>query len=100
MKGFLTIVLFGLMIGASSAADISQSQSSNSQGTAGVDERYVDELKTKKAAIEKDERVKIDDTWNGQGQVYSKEDDQRMEEMKDEPGGEKAEGIWKDLGQE
>jgi hypothetical protein len=80
MKGFLTIVLFGLMIGASSAADISQNKSSGSQGSAGVDERYVDELKTKKSAIEKE--------------------DQRMEEKKDEPGGEKAEGVWKDLGQE
>ena len=94
MKGFLTIAFLVTAIGH---ADVGQAkvEGQKDSGTAAVDETYVDELKTKKSAIEKDQPVEIDKTWNGQGQVYSKEDDQRMEEKKDEPGGEDQEGsIW------
>jgi hypothetical protein len=98
MKGILTFALLTTILNTPSYAEAEKSMPST--GTSAVDEQYTDELKTKKAAIEKNEAKEVDKTWNGQGQIYSKEDDQKMEEMKDEPGGEDAEGLWKDLGKE
>jgi hypothetical protein len=92
MKGILTLVFFGLITSLASYADVDQARVHPNSGTANVDDTYVDELSTKKAAIEKDKPLEVDKTWNGQSQTYSKEDDQRMEERKDHPGGEAEQG--------
>jgi hypothetical protein len=92
MKGILTLVFFGLITSLASYADVDQARVQPNSGTAKVDDTYVDELSTKKAAIEKNKSLEIDKTWNGQSQTYSKEDDQRMEERKDHPGGEAEQG--------
>jgi hypothetical protein len=95
MKKILTLVLFGSMISIYGYADVEQTKVQPNTGTSAVDDEYVDELHTKKSAIERNEPVEVDKTWNGQSQTYSKEDDQKMEEIKDEPGGEDMDGsVW------
>lgn len=86
MKKLLTLVGFGLIFSMNAMSDASLQKTKPSTGTATEHDKYVDELSTKKAAIEKDLPLEIDNTQNGQSQTYSKEDDQeRMEEMKENP---------------
>lgn len=95
MKGILTLAISSLILSSYSFAKTPDPD----RGTAAVDEKYVDEIKTKEAALE---RLPQDNSVNSQ--MYDQEDRQdrgaqkaieRQEQREGEPALEESEGtIW------
>lgn len=88
MKKIMMICL-ALTTTALYAVDSGMTQEKKARGTAGVDEVYLDEVKTREAAIERNEtRQEMNNNPRNRafsesfGQIYSKEDDQQREEEK------------------
>lgn len=96
MKGILTLTFFSLILSPYSFAN----NPNMDRGAAAVDEKYVDEIKTKESAIQRGDQAGSTNS----GQMYDQEDRQdrgvqkaieRQEEREGEPALEPTEGtIW------
>lgn len=115
MKRILALAFYSIILSSFSFGDVGAARvvGNPERGSAGVDETYVDEIKNKESAILRQERNKEklkenpanESSAKNYGHLYSKEDDQQLQEerkavekqeaRKGEAGGEKTEGtVW------
>ncbi len=81
MKGLITLAFFSLILSPYSFAK----EPVIDRGTAAADEKYVDEIKTREAAIER----KVETETTNSGQLYDQEDRQDRGYQKSSGGKEK-----------